>query len=106
MADKSQLEKVWRTKNDGSPRPAHVNKTMPLPALIQPMIVILEIYHSIEMEYEEENLVGKYVDCHTACPQRSAVVTDTAHERTFVSGADIMHKPVWCVGCIGVVDRS
>jgi hypothetical protein len=27
-----------------------------------------ETCHPIEMEYEQENVVRKYVDCHTTCP--------------------------------------
>ena len=31
-ADESQVEKVWRRKNDGSPPPAHMTQPMPLPS--------------------------------------------------------------------------
>jgi hypothetical protein len=37
---------------------------------------------SIDEKYVKENIVRKYVDCHTACPhgQGSVEVADTAHE--------------------------
>ena len=64
-ADESQVAKVWRSKNDGSPTPAHVDQSIPGVPGRMPWTVISQ---SIEIEYLKENIVRKYVDLHAACP--------------------------------------
>ena len=50
------------------------------------------MFWSNEIEYVQENIVRKYVDCRTALPTHSVVAADTAHtvRRTFVAQADTM----------------
>jgi hypothetical protein len=61
---------------------------MPPPGCTIISKVKLLIYQSIETEYEEEDIVGKYVDCYAAC-LRSQQKLQTQHiRRTFVAGAD------------------
>ena len=38
------------------------------------------MFWSNEIEYVQENIVRKYVDCRTALPTHSVVVADTAHK--------------------------
>jgi hypothetical protein len=41
------------------------------------------IFLSIDKKYVKENIVRKYVDCHTACPYSEKKAADTAH-KTYV----------------------
>jgi hypothetical protein len=59
-------------------------------------IKFLKIYHPIEIEYEQENVVRKYVDCHMVHPpylhsQQSVQARPRLLRRTFVTGADTMY---------------
>lgn len=52
-ADKSQVEKDWRPKNDGSPLLAHLSQPMPPPGRARSIdhIKCIEKWWSIEIEY-------------------------------------------------------
>ena len=59
------------------------------------------------MEYEQENIVRKSVDCHGACTQ-SEVVADMAQKLTaVVAGIDVMSARAYFLGdSIGKIKES
>lgn len=61
LADKSQIEKVWRWKNDGSPPPADMNQSMI--NISQP----IKMDHPLKMGCVQENIIEEYVNCRVIC---------------------------------------
>jgi hypothetical protein len=53
-AEKSQVEKVWRRKTEGTPPPTNMNQSMPPPGRIPQQIGAqsIEKYQPIETEYK------------------------------------------------------
>ena len=70
------------------------------------IIESFEIFHSIEMEYEYENIVRKYhVDCHKVCPHSQQKLQVSHIRRTFVTGAD-MRRSVGNYTLLDTLGRS